>query len=810
MRKEYILILFLLILSMIMPVSVLAVGPGDVFEVLGIGGYPISDVNYRSNNLTIMPTGLGNGPNSGDLYLGYGYGYAYVWEVQSSGTMTLVNRQSILADFGSSPYTNNRYSGQWAYSGYSDVYVLLAAGSDAWDTPTLGTYHISSAGLVNTTIIAKATQYGKSYRENWFLYRIEGTDDVIGSFSTYEWGPRSNIYLKTWDINPDGSITPLSTANVVEVPITIPKTGLYPGRLKYLWDNATGPVYGITYYKTAGTGSGVAHGRFSLYNVNGSGILTLLDSFYSSVAQQYRMTFERLGNSYDLLFGYEDGTLGVMDCTISGSVNGFAGTTTDWTNSQSSSNYPDIRYVGGDLYNIMWMGCEPDTACASGNTFIYQCTVPEGTTNMDSSYLDNWERFPSGWDTIDPISLDFMTGNPGNYFIVSSGTSSNSMAYAMILSEGGSGTPTLTTSSPTNLTSSTFTANGAIVTSPGSDATLRGFVWNTTGNPTTSDYGWYETGTFSAGSFSGPITGVPLTSIYLRSFATNDFSTGYGNQIEVSLGSPIVYTLGVANVGTDSATGQGYLASFGSSMVTRVGICWSSSGSPTISDNICYKETGIGIAQYYCDMEGMVSNDIYYMKAYATNSYGTGYGNEISFMTVPSFADNTTHLNFEPWNLIPPSSPGTITDVSGYGNDASYILADMIDGVTVYVSAALSGGGHFYPGQSDLEVPNKWIVPPQSGMTQQGDSSNLPLYDLFSQTADDIGMEVAYLYIMMTFGIAMGLGFLFFLISGSIFVSILSMSIILMGFFSTGVMPFWIIIFFIVPAFGTIYLYRQT
>jgi len=131
----------------------------------------------------------------------------------------------------------------------------------------------------------------------------------------------------------------------------------------------------------------------------------------------------------------------------------------------------------------------------------------------------------------------------------------------------------------------------------------------------------------------------------------------------------------------------------------------------------------------------------------------------------------------------------------------------MIDGVTIYTTDLLSGGAYYPPG--DIELVSRLIVPPQSGMEQQGSTEPLPLYDLFSESADEIGVNVAVLYIMATLSISMGLGFLFFLVSGSVFAAVLAMTVLLAGFFSTGVMPFWILIFFVAFSFGIIYLYRQ-
>jgi len=373
--------------------------------------------------------------------------------------------------------------------------------------------------------------------------------------------------------------------------------------------------------------------------------------------------------------------------------------------------------------------------------------------------------------------------------------------------------PSLTTQFPSDITSTTCTGNGTITDTGGIDPTFRGFCWNLTGSPTTADYGWYESGTFSTGAYSGPVTGLPpLTDIYMRSFATNTEGTGYGNEITFfSHDYPDIYTLGIYDVGASSVSAVGYLYNEGGSSLSEMGFVYGTSGSPTISDSKWIQSPILTPpVEWYDTITGLSGNTHYYVRAYATNAYVTGYGEEFPFNTIPSYNDNTMYLDFEPWNIVPPSSPGTITDVSAYGNNASYTLAEMTDGITVWAPKLLATGGNFYPGQGDAELPNKWIVPPQSGMTQQGDASNLPLYEVFEETADQLNMDPAILYTMMVLAMAMGIGFLIYLIIGSVLVALLVMMVMLAGFMSTGVMPLWILIFFVAFSIGIIYVSRQT
>ena len=83
-------------------------------------------------------------------------------------------------------------------------------------------------------------------------------------------------------------------------------------------------------------------------------------------------------------------------------------------------------------------------------------------------------------------------------------------------------------------------------------------------------------------------------------------------------------------MGTTASSG-GTITSEGSGTVISRGVCWSTGISPTIADN---KTTdGAGAGSYSSDLTGLSGANTYYVRAYATNSAGTGYGMALSFTT---------------------------------------------------------------------------------------------------------------------------------------------------------------------------------
>jgi uncharacterized protein (TIGR02145 family) len=104
---------------------------------------------------------------------------------------------------------------------------------------------------------------------------------------------------------------------------------------------------------------------------------------------------------------------------------------------------------------------------------------------------------------------------------------------------------------------------------------------------------------------------------------------------------PQLSTLEVTDITSKSAeSGGNIIDDNGRSIIAR-GVCWSLETNPTISDK---KTTdGVGNESYSSTLFGLNGSKTYYVRAYATNKLGTGYGNEISFQTAPS------KINFAEW-----------------------------------------------------------------------------------------------------------------------------------------------------------------
>jgi hypothetical protein len=193
--------------------------------------------------------------------------------------------------------------------------------------------------------------------------------------------------------------------------------------------------------------------------------------------------------------------------------------------------------------------------------------------------------------------------------------------------------PVVTTSGAASaITSSSASVDGNVTSSGGGEVTARGIAYGETTSPTIS--GSKTSSGSGLGAFSSSITGLKAnTKYYARAYATNAAGTSYGTEINFTTlaGLPSITTSAILNVLTTTATGGGNVTSDGGASVTARGIVWSLSSQPTTSSS---KTTdGSGTGTFSSSMSGLSANTKYYVRAYATNSIGTAYGEEATFTT---------------------------------------------------------------------------------------------------------------------------------------------------------------------------------
>ena len=191
--------------------------------------------------------------------------------------------------------------------------------------------------------------------------------------------------------------------------------------------------------------------------------------------------------------------------------------------------------------------------------------------------------------------------------------------------------PIVTTNIVTDITYTTATCGGNVVYEGNSAVTARGVCWSTSANPTVEN-SHTEDGS-DQGSFVSTLTDLTSgTTYHVRAYAINSTDTAYGEEVSfTAIRVPTVTTTSISSIASTTATSGGNVTADGGANVTARGVCWSTSHNPTTSNSKTTNGTGIG--SFTSSLTGLTAGTTYYVRAYATNSAGTAYGNEVSFTT---------------------------------------------------------------------------------------------------------------------------------------------------------------------------------
>ncbi len=184
-----------------------------------------------------------------------------------------------------------------------------------------------------------------------------------------------------------------------------------------------------------------------------------------------------------------------------------------------------------------------------------------------------------------------------------------------------------------------------------------GFVYSTSKNPTleSSKKASCDATTTLRGTL---LNLAPGTTYYVRAYATNERGTAYSEQISFTTTAtptvPDVTTGIIRDITSNSAIAEGTIVSLGEvSSISSYGHVWSTTDNPTLADNKTDFGPKNSTGSYTSTLTGLLPNTKYYVRAYATNSVGTSYGNAVSFYTSSIGA-------------------GTVIDIVDFGDDRDW------------------------------------------------------------------------------------------------------------------------------------------
>ena len=237
---------------------------------------------------------------------------------------------------------------------------------------------------------------------------------------------------------------------------------------------------------------------------------------------------------------------------------------------------------------------------------------------------------------------------PGTqYYVRAYATNSEGTGYGneVCFTTSSYNVPTVTTNSVYDITTTTAKGGCNVTNNGGHTLTEEGICWSTSPTPTT--YNSHISSNYnSLGNYTFTMTGlIPGTQYYVRAYASNSEGTGYGNEVTFTTTSPPTVTTNyVTNITPNSATCGGNVTTEGSGSVTARGVCWSTNPSPTISNS--HTNDGTGTGSFTSNMTGLNQGTSYYVRAYATNSEGTAYGEEMYFTTTRLLDVTTNNVTY--------------------------------------------------------------------------------------------------------------------------------------------------------------------
>ncbi|MGV8111525.1 MAG: hypothetical protein AB2L17_01335 [Lentimicrobium sp.] len=177
--------------------------------------------------------------------------------------------------------------------------------------------------------------------------------------------------------------------------------------------------------------------------------------------------------------------------------------------------------------------------------------------------------------------------------------------------------------------------------------TNHGFYWSTIPDPDLNS-SLVELGRRNKfGSFNTRLSDLDENKkYYVRAFANIPGGTILGPSTEFTTlerGPAVVKIDSLSSIMGNSASCFSSVLSDGGYDVTARGVCWNTTGNPTLQNCINFTSDGIGIGSFTSNITGLSPSTTYFVRAYATNSEGTAYDvDDVSFTTLTPWSCGAT------------------------------------------------------------------------------------------------------------------------------------------------------------------------
>ena len=173
---------------------------------------------------------------------------------------------------------------------------------------------------------------------------------------------------------------------------------------------------------------------------------------------------------------------------------------------------------------------------------------------------------------------------------------------------------------------------------------------------------------------------------------------------------PILTTGEATLIAQNTTKSGGNITSDNGFEVTARGVCWSLNPNPTVNDSLTIDAAGTGA--FISSIKNLLANTNYYVRAYATNKKGTGYGPQVTFKTLPTVLPEVTTTAITDIHATTAISGGNITFNGGSTITARGICWSMTPNPTIANDKTLVGSatGVFISNLSNLQTGKTYYV----------------------------------------------------------------------------------------------------
>ncbi len=599
-------------------------------------------------------------PDGSRLYIGGRFGSINGVPRSDLGAV-YISDGSIVSEFAPNIYRVNLNERIYATTISSDGSILYFGGDfdtvngivcpalaavNTSDGSVVSSFYSGIASTTNNSIVdalALSRDNSKLYTGGVFRSLVDGDIHIV-SLVDAATGVASSTYYAYASTTINGTVTSLTTSS--------DESKLYVGG-------------GFT------SAGGVTHNHLAALNADDGSVISTFNAsssssvdFISLSPDESRVyvngTFSERSNpsSYIASLNTIDGT---VSPTFSPSTNGPSSILVSHVDPKIYLGNSDGLYVY-DQANLSLSKSTMNVTVGSNDTYtIALIAAPSAdvvvtlTPDVQTSISTTSIRFTSSnYSTPQVVTVSAQAGQliPGQHGSITHTASSSDISYNGISMPSVSviflslSVATTTTSDASSVSTSTLTLNGNISDDGGASTTIRGFAYGTVADLSIVIATTTELGTFGVGAFTKDLSGLTLnTRYYFRAYTANSVGTSTGDIL-----STTTLAISVPGVATQAVSGTAATTTMANGSVTSTGNLAVNSRGFVYGTSVSYGATTTPEAGYFnigtftATIAGLTCNTLYHVAAFAVNSQGISYGNDMTFTSGPCIPVLTSSL----------------------------------------------------------------------------------------------------------------------------------------------------------------------